>query len=293
MLNKPIRIAFLGPKGSYSHIAAIKYANYYFNNKIIEYSCKNFSDILNVVEHHDAEYGILPIENSSSGLIDEVCDLLLHTKLVLVGDITIPIQHRILVTNITSLKQIQIIYSHPQPVQQCSKFLNNFSKWKIIFCESSSVAIKTVANSNQSNSAALGSIQGGAFYGLQPLSLPQKIISNYYINKTRFIILKNTNFIIVKTKISTKIMFIIYIDQKLEKIYLILKILQFYNIKINFLRLCKFLYNTSKNMLLAEVTAHLYHPCTQKALISIQNIPCSLKILGCYSSISINTKPFV
>lgn len=149
MLNKPIRIAFLGPKGSYSYIATMKYASYYFNNQIIECSCKNFSDILNLVEHRHAEYGVLPIENSNSGLINEVCDLLLDTQLMLIKDITIPIRHYILTKHITTLKQIQIIYSHPQPVQQCSKFLNNFSKWKIIFCESSAVAIKTVAHLNQ------------------------------------------------------------------------------------------------------------------------------------------------
>lgn len=292
MSKKPVRIAFLGPKGSYSHIAAIKYAHYY-SNQIIECSCKKFSDILNLVEHHQAEYGILPIKNSNSGLIEEVCDLLLHTRLILVKDITIPIQHYILTNNITSLNQIQIIYSHPQPIQQCSKFLNNFSKWKIIFCESSAVAIKTVAYLNQSNLAALGSIQGGILYGLQPLSLPKKIISNYWINKTRFIVLQNTNLIIVNTKTSTKIMFIISIGQKLEKLCIILKILQFYNIKINFLRLCKLFHNTSKHMIIVEIIAYLYHPRTQQALTSIQNIPCSLKILGCYSSIPINTKLFI
>lgn len=287
MLNKSIRIAFLGPKGSYSHIASIKYANY-FLNKTIECSCKNFSDILNLVECRYAEYGVLPIENSNSGLIDEVCDLLLTTRLILVGDITIPIEHYILANNTTSLNQIKIIYSHPQPVQQCSKFLNYFSKWKIILCESSSVAIKTVAHLNQPNIAALGSIQGGKFYGLQPLTLPQKIISNCYINKTRFIILKNTNFFIINTKIFEKIMITISIDQKLKKLYSILKILRFYNIKINFLRLRTLFCNSSENIIIIEITGSLFHPYTQQALINIQNIPCSLKILGCYSSIPTN-----
>lgn len=282
--NKLMHIAFLGPKGSYSHIAATKYAKYYCHH-IKEYSCKNFFDIINLVENNHAEYGILPIENSNSGIIDEVCDLLINTQLVLIADIIIPIQHYVLATQNASLKKIQIIYSHPQPVQQCSKFLNNFSKWKIIFCDSSAIAIKTVAYLNQSNLAALGSIQGGIFYGLQPLPIRQKIISNYYINKTRFVILKNTNFLIINTTISEKIMLLIHIDQKLEKLYLILKILHFYNIKINFLKIYKLFHDTTKNMILTEIKAYLYHSYTQAALISIQKIPCTLKILGCYSSL--------
>lgn len=285
MTNKPIKhIAFLGPKGSYSHIAAVIYANYYFN-QIIEYSCQKFSDVFNLVEHHQAEYGILPIENSNSGLIDEVCDLLSETKLILTADITIPIQHHILVNSNTSLQQIQIIYSHPQPVQQCSKFLENFSNWKIIFCESSSFAIKTVAYLNQSHLAALGSVQGGMCYGLKPLLLPQKRISNYHTNTTRFIILKNTNLLIINPAIPKKIMLIISIDQDLKNLYLILKILQYYNIKINFFRLRKLFHDKSKNIIILEITACFDNYTTQIALIEIQKFSCSLKILGCYSSI--------
>lgn len=192
MINKLItHIAFLGPQGSYSHTAAIQYANQYFH-KIIEHSCKKFSEIFTLVEHQHVEYGILPIENSNSGLIDEVCDLLLDTKLMLVGEITIPIKHCILVNHHTStIHQIQIIYSHPQPIQQCSKFLKYFSSWKIILCESSAVAIETVAKLNQSNLAALGSIQGGNFYGLRPILSHN--LSDLPVNTTRFIILKNTN----------------------------------------------------------------------------------------------------
>ncbi|ADV33585.1 prephenate dehydratase [Candidatus Blochmanniella vafra str. BVAF] len=188
-----IHIAFLGPKGSYSHIAAMKYAHYYFG-KFIECSCQNFQDIFFLVETQKAEYGILPIENSNSGFIEEVCNLLSKTHLMLIGNITIPIQHHILVkNNQISLNKIKIIYSHPQPVQQCSKFLKKNSNLKILLCASSAVAIKKVAFLNQPNIAALGSIQGGEYYGLQPLLLPQ-IISNHPYNSTRFVIVKNTNF---------------------------------------------------------------------------------------------------
>lgn len=192
MVNKfTTHIAFLGPQGSYSHAAAVQYIhqNFFNSNKIIEHSCKNFNEIFTLVETCRAEYGILPVENSSSGLINEVYDLLLHTKLILVDEITIPIKHCVLVSNYTStINQIQTIYSHSQPVQQCSKFLKYFSSWKIILCESSAVAIKKVAKLNQSNLAALGSIQGGNFYGLRPILSYN--ISDQPKNTTRFIILK-------------------------------------------------------------------------------------------------------
>lgn len=287
MINPIKHIAFLGPPGSYSHTAAITWSNYYFNY-IKEHSCQKFSDILLSVEHNTAEYGVLPLENSSSGLVNEVCDLLLHTQLILIADITIPIQHYILVNHSTSFNQIQAIYSHPQPVLQCSKFLKNFTQWKIILCESSSFAIQTVSHLKNTHLAALGSIQGGAYYGLKALSLPQKIISNYHPNTTRFIILKHTKLSFMNSLKSNKIMLIISLNYSLKQLYSILKILQYHHININLLRLSKLksFHKQSKNMIILEIKANLNNHQTQEALKKIEKIPCSLKIIGCYSSIS-------
>lgn len=285
MISKSIitRIAFLGPQGSYSHTAAIQYAHRYFY-KIIEYSCKKFSDIFKLVEHHHVEYGILPLENSSSGLIDEVCDLLLNTKLILVGEITIPIEHCLLANQHTSINQIQIIYSHLQPIKQCSNFLKYFSSWKIILCESSSVAIEKVSKLNQSNLAALGSIKGGAFYGLHPIL--SKNLSNQSKNTTRFIILKNKNIEITDNTAAKKIVLIILIDRQSNKIYKIFKILRSHNIKINYLKPKLLLYTKSENAIILEIIAHLNNKHTQQALTKLRKISNFLKILGCYSNIS-------
>lgn len=286
MINKvTTHIAFLGPQGSYSHIAATKYANRYLY-QIIEHSCEKFSDIFKLVECHHVEYGILPLENSNSGLINEACDLLLNTTLILVGEITIPIQHCVLVNHhISTINQIQIIYSHPQPVQQCSKFLKYFSSWKIILCKSSAVAIKTVATLNQSNLAALGSMQGGFFYGLRPILTHN--LSDQPINTTKFIILKDTNIKKTTTNFcsTTKTVLIILIDRQSEQIYEILKILKFYNIKIIYLKSCISLHIKSQNIVIIEIITHLHNQRTQQALTQLKKISNFLKILGCYSNI--------
>lgn len=280
LTNKSIiQIAFLGPQGSYSHAAAIQYIHKHFFNfhQIIEYSCKNFIDIVKMVENHQAEYGILPLENSNSGLINEVCYLLLSTKVLVVGEITIPIKHCILVNHYTStINQIQIIYSHPQPIQQCSKFLQHFSSWKIIPCTSSAIAIQTVAALHQSHSAALGSVQGGILYGLHPIL--SNNLSNQSKNTTRFIILKNIEKINIYT--NKKIMLIMLIDRLSNKINTILKILQFYNIKTTYLK-SKMFYLTLKNIVILEIIAQLHEKNTQQALIQLRKNSIFLKILNC------------
>ncbi len=100
------RIAFLGPKGSYSHLAARQYAARHFD-QLIECGCQKFQDIFTQVETGQADYAILPIENTSSGSINDVYDLLQHTSLSIVGELTLPIDHCVLVASDTDLQQIR------------------------------------------------------------------------------------------------------------------------------------------------------------------------------------------
>ncbi|URJ23066.1 chorismate mutase [Blochmannia endosymbiont of Camponotus sp. C-003] len=280
MIYKSIaHVAFLGPKGSYSHIAATQYASRHFD-QVIEYSCQRFDDVFTLVECDQAEYGVIPIENSSSGLIDEIGELLLNTRLLLVDEITIPVNHCVLVNNHTDINQIQIIYSHPQPVQQCSKFLKCFSEWKIVFCESSAVAMETISKLNQSNLAALGSIQGGKFYGLN--SLLTYNLANSYKNTTRFIILKNKNVVVINCSIARKTVFMVSIEGQSEKLYEILNVLQFYNTHTTYLRARLLSYERLKNIVIIEMMAHINNIYTQQIFSELQKIAYSLKILGCY-----------
>lgn len=135
------RVAFLGPKGSYSHLAARQYAARHFE-QFIESGCAKFADIFNQVETGQADYAVVPIENTSSGGINDVYDLLQHTSLSIVGELTIPIDHCVLVSTSTDADKIQTVYSHPQPFQQCSQYLSRYPHWKIEYTESTSAAME-------------------------------------------------------------------------------------------------------------------------------------------------------
>lgn len=182
------RIAFLGPEGSYSHLAARQYSASHSDKMAVECSCRTFADVLQLVEAGKADYAVLPIENSNSGSISEVYSLLQRINLPVVKEITVSIEHCILASINSSLDQVKIIYSHPQPFQQCSQFLTNFPQWKIEYCESTSAAMKKVAQLNNPTAAALGSRQGSVIYGLQVLEYN---IANQRQNTTRFIVLSN------------------------------------------------------------------------------------------------------
>ncbi len=109
---------------------------------MVECGCLKFHDIIKQVENNAADYAVLPIENTSSGSINDVYDLLQQTNLSIVGEMTLPIEHCMLVSGPSDLEQIETVYSHPQPFQQSSHFINRFPHWNIVYTESTAAAME-------------------------------------------------------------------------------------------------------------------------------------------------------
>ncbi|CNH93135.1 bifunctional chorismate mutase/prephenate dehydratase [Yersinia kristensenii] len=273
------RIAFLGPKGSYSHLAARQYAARHFE-QLIECGCQKFQDIFTQVETGQADYAVLPIENTSSGSINDVYDLLQHTSLSIVGEITNPIDHCVLVATETDLNQIKTVYSHPQPFQQCSQFINRFPHWKIEYCESTAAAMEKVAQLNSPQEAALGSEAGGALYNLQVL---EHNLANQQQNITRFIILARKS-IDVSEQIPAKTTLIMATGQQSGALVEALLVLRDHGVVMTKLESRPINGNPWEEMFYIDVQANLRSESMQKALADLTPITRSLKVLGCYPS---------
>ncbi|MFL4558961.1 bifunctional chorismate mutase/prephenate dehydratase [Yersinia kristensenii] len=273
------RIAFLGPKGSYSHLAARQYAARHFE-QLIECGCQKFQDIFTQVETGQADYAVLPIENTSSGSINDVYDLLQHTSLSIVGEITNPIDHCVLIATETDLSQIKTVYSHPQPFQQCSQFINRFPHWKIEYCESTAAAMEKVAQLNSPHAAALGSEAGGALYNLQVL---EHNLANQQQNITRFIILARKA-IDVSDQIPAKTTLIMATGQQSGALVEALLVLRDHGIIMTKLESRPINGNPWEEMFYIDVQANLRSESMQKALADLTPITRSLKVLGCYPS---------
>jgi len=273
------RIAFLGPKGSYSHLAARQYAARHFD-QLIECGCQKFQDIFTQVETGQADYAILPIENTSSGSINDVYDLLQHTSLSIVGELTLPIDHCVLVASDTDLQQIETVYSHPQPFQQCSQYLNRYPHWKIEYCESTAAAMEKVAKLNSPKAAALGSEAGGALYNLQVL---EHNLANQQQNITRFIILARKA-IEVSEQVPAKTTLIMATGQQSGALVEALLVLRDNSIIMTKLESRPINGNPWEEMFYIDVQANLRSVAMEKALKGLTPITRSLKVLGCYPS---------
>ncbi|MBG2913706.1 bifunctional chorismate mutase/prephenate dehydratase [Proteus cibarius] len=277
--NESARIAYLGPKGSYSHIATRQYAARHFDT-FVDCTCQKFDDIFTLVDTGQADYGLLPIENTSSGAINDVYDLLQTTSISIVGEIRIPINHALLTSVDSNPEELQTIYSHPQPFQQCSHYLNQYPNWKIEYCESTAAAMEKVALAQSPHVAAIGSEAGGSLYGLKPLA---NNLANQQINVTRFIVIARKA-IDVSDQVPAKTTFLMATGQQAGALVDALMILKKYDIIMTKLESRPINGTPWEEMFYIDVQANLRDINMQKALHDLSQTTRSLKILGCYPS---------
>lgn len=175
------KVACQGVTGAYSGIAADKL----FELADITYF-KNFEGVFSAVEKGFCKYGVLPIENSSAGSVNQVYDLMKEHKFYIVRSVRLSISHNLIANKDAKKEDIKIIYSHEQALSQCKKYLEQFKNAEIIACSNTAVASKMVADSGRSDVAALSSRECADLYGLKLLETNVQDADNNY---TRFILI--------------------------------------------------------------------------------------------------------
>lgn len=175
------KVVYQGLEGAYSHVAALGY----FGSDADIYHVPLFQDAMQAVEQGDADYAVLPIENSSAGAVIDNYDLLIRYQNYIVAEVFIPVNHALLGRPEAKLSDIHTVYAHPQALMQCSRYLNE-QQWQQISLENNAVAAKKVSEESDVSQAAVASETAGQIYGLKVL---KPAVSNNRDNTTRFIVL--------------------------------------------------------------------------------------------------------
>ncbi|MEG1436418.1 MAG: prephenate dehydratase domain-containing protein [Oscillospiraceae bacterium] len=187
-------VACQGVEGAYSQMACDRL----FSSPSIMYF-NEFEGVFHAVEKGLCKYGVLPIENSTAGSVNEVYDLMKKNRFYIVRSIQMRIEHNLLAKKGVKLKDIKEIYSHEQAISQCSDFLKSVNV-KVTACENTALAAKLVAESDRTDVAALSSRDCAELYNLCAID---DNIMNSENNYTRFIcISKNLEIYPGSTKIS-------------------------------------------------------------------------------------------
>lgn len=172
-------VACQGVEGAYSQQACDRL----FKQADIVYF-RNFAGVFQAVEQGLCEYGILPIENSTSGSVNAIYDLMRSNKFYIVRSLSMPIRHHLLAKPGTKIEDVKEIISHEQGILQCREFLNRHPGIKITIYDNTAMAAKKVAESDRNDIAAIASLDCAKVYGLADLAGD---IQNSAANRTRFI----------------------------------------------------------------------------------------------------------
>ena len=178
-----VRVVHQGVEGAYSHAAAIQY----FGKDAEIYHVARFEDAMKEVQLGNADYAVMPIENSSAGAVIDMYDLLTSYDNYIVAETFLPVNHALLGVPGAKLSDVKTVFSHPQALMQCSTFLND-NGLKQISVENTAVAAKRVVEEGDKSQAAIASEIAGQLYGLELL---KPSIQNNQGNTTRFVILAN------------------------------------------------------------------------------------------------------
>ena len=190
---KNSRVVFQGTDGAYSQVAMHKF----FSKDVNSFHVQTFRDAMEAIEEGSADFAVLPIENSSAGMVSEMYDLLEEFENYIVGEVILPINHYLVGTENTTLESIERVYSHPQALMQCSKFLDRHGSWQQIGAANTAVAAKKILNENDPTQAAICSEHAAEIYGLKIL---EEKINHNHNNSTRFIVVTNQKIFLKKAQ---------------------------------------------------------------------------------------------
>jgi chorismate mutase/prephenate dehydratase len=181
-LEVELTAAYLGPPATHSHIACVKH----FGSSVRAYASGSIPEVFEAVERKEATYGVVPIENSTEGAVDQTSDLLADSDVKICGEISVRISHDLL-SQTGDDQEIHKIYSHPQALGQCRQWLRRHFP-HVPLVETSSTAKAAEVASGDRNAGAIATPLAAQLYGLKSNATG---IEDFPRNCTRFLVLNS------------------------------------------------------------------------------------------------------
>lgn len=270
--NKDTRIAYFGQKGSYTEQAMLEY----FNGEGEGISMGTFEDIMEAVNEGRAEYGVLPIENSSTGSLSDIYDLLAEYNNSIIGEHVVKIEHCLWGLPGAKITNIKKVYSHRQGLLQCSEFLKTHSDIQQFDGGSTAGSAKRIIDERDITQGAIASRNAGENYGLE---LIKSSINNEKDNSTRFIIISKKK---IYMKGANRISLCFALPHKSGSLYHMLSHLIYNNINMTNIESRPIPGKVFEYRFFVDIEGSINQAIIRNALYSIKEEAIDMKILGNY-----------
>lgn len=267
-----VKVVYQGMEGAYSHEAALAY----FGEDAQIGHVRTWEDAMEAVESRDADYAVIPIENSSAGAVRDNFDLLLRHDNVIVAEICIPVDHMLLGLPGANLADICTVYSHPQALMQSCEYLNARSHWRQISVENTAVAAKKIISDQNKSQAAVASRAAGRLYGLKVLA---EGINHNKNNATRFIILAKDH---IYRKDAGKVTICFELPHRSGTLYNMLGNLIYNGVNMRMIESRPIAGRNWEYRFFVDVEGNLGDTAIQNALRSVSEEAANMRILGNY-----------
>lgn len=272
-ITNDTKIVYLGPEGSFSNQAMEDY----FGEHVESFPAENFRMIMEAVKSGKAKYGVLPIENTSTGGITDIYDLLAEYDNYIVGEHVVKIQQALLGVAGATIDDVRTVYSHQQGIRQSSEFLEQHPKMKTIELNSTTLGAKKVSEDQNKSEAAIASLRAASHYGLQVLA-PK--INQEDNNATRFIIISNQRIFL---KDSNKMSISFVAPHVSGSLYKMLSHLIFNNLNMTKIESRPLKGKSFEYRFFVDFEGNMNDPAVKNTLTGIHEEAIELKILGNYS----------
>lgn len=176
-----MKIAFQGERGAYSESAVYTF----FGASVEVKPCRDLTEVFESVDKQEAQFGVVPVENSLEGSVNQTYDLFLTYSLKVCGEVIIRISHCLIANPSTSLEAVKTVYSHPQALAQCRRFLERLGR-ELVPTYDTAGSVKMLKEKGLKEAAAVASERAAEIYGMKILA---KEIEDNPENYTRFFVL--------------------------------------------------------------------------------------------------------
>lgn len=268
-LEKPLKIAYLGPEASFTHLASLKR----FGSQVSYVAQNNITDVFENVERGSADYGVVPIENSIEGIVSHTLDMFVDSDLKICAQIVLDVSHNLLAK--CSKEKIRRLYSNPQVFGQCRTWLQeNLSGIELIEVSSTTRAAQIAAKEKMSG--CIASSLAAKVYNLRVVAAD---IEDSPHNITRFFVIGKTD---VKETNHDKTAILFSIKDRVGALHDMLLPFKKYNINLTKIESRPSKKKAWDYYFFVDLEGHRDNPKVKKALLELENKCTFLKVLGSY-----------
>ena len=265
------RVVYAGVPGSFTCMACEKF----FGEDVDHYGVAKFKEVALALNNGDADYGVLPIENSSAGDVTGVYDILLENDVCMVGEVFVKVDHCLLGCPGSTIEGIKTVYSHPQGLMQCAPYLEKLDvEQKSV--DNTAIAAEMVAKRNNPEEAAIASRLAAKLYGLEILD---ESINFEDSNVTRFVVLSKKR---QYTKDAGKISISFSLLHESGTLYNILSHFIYNDLNLSHIESVPLPDKQWEYRFYIDITGNLHDPAVRNALQGVRAEVADFKILGNY-----------